>query len=100
MAKLQPLKNQEFVTESEFLDATGKLVTPESVLANKAVILKSAAKPGFAPGSAAGDSAALNVMLRSGAAAETASPERSLAALFEGLRGPMEFGKPVDSFWR
>ena len=96
LAKLQPLKNQEFVTESEFLDAIAKLVTPETALTHKAAILKSAAKPGFAPGSAAGDSAALNVMLRSGAAAETASPERSLAALFEGLRA----GQQADGIWK
>ncbi len=96
LAKLQPLKNQEFVTESEFLDAVAKLVTPETALTHKAVILKSAAKPGFAPGSAVGDSAALNVMLRSGAAAETASPERSLAALFEGLRANQQ----ADGIWK
>jgi hypothetical protein len=50
VANLKPLKDQEFVTESEFLDAIGKLVTAEAALTHKAVILKSAAKPGFAPG--------------------------------------------------
>lgn len=96
VGKLKPLKNEEFVTQSELLDAIAKLVTPETAAQHKAAILKSVAKPGFAPGSAAGDSAALNVMLRSGAAAETTSPDKSLAALFEGLRA----GQQVDGIWK
>lgn len=96
LGKLKPLKNDEFVTESELLDAIAKLVTPETAAQHKAAILKSVTKPGFAPGSAAGDSAALNVMLRSGAAAETASPDKSLAALLEGLRA----GQQADGIWK
>lgn len=96
LTKLQPLKGQEFVTESELFEAIGKLVTPEAAVAHKAVMLKSAAKPGVAPGAQPGDGAPHSIMLRSGAVAETASPNRSLAVLFEGLRATQQ----PDGTWR
>jgi squalene-hopene/tetraprenyl-beta-curcumene cyclase len=95
LAKLQPLKDREHLTEKAFLQELQKVAPADMFAKHKETILK-AVQPGVGGGAQDGPSSLYNAMLYTGAVGAAKSPDQALRALLEGLRWTQQ----QDGLWK